>query len=107
MTTLSIDRSRLRRIVAAGDAAMGAASSASERVRDCRHALRQARDELSRWRGHEAEAGHARAAAAVEAAEIAVREAEAEHNRIAAEARPAGQVARLCTDYAASRGFPL
>lgn len=104
---LTVDRNRLRRILAAGDASMGAVATASERVRDCRAALRDARDELHRQRGWEGQSNHARASAAVELAEQALREAEAEHSRLAAEARPATQLARRVSDFCAERGIRI
>ncbi len=104
---LTVDRARLRRILSAGDAAMAATANASERVRECRLALRDARDELHRQRGWEGQPPHARASAAVELAEQALREAEAEHTRLAEEARPASQLARRVSDYCDERAIRI
>lgn len=107
MISLTIDPNRLRRIVASGDAALGAVASASQRATDARSAFREANAELSRWRGHEGEKQHSAALAAVGAVEAALNKATAEHTRVAADSRPAGQLARRCTDHAASLGMKI
>lgn len=104
---LTVDRTRLARIISAGQASSAALSDASERVQDARHALRSARDELARQHGWEGQPNHARAAAAVEAAEQAFREAQEAYDRRAEEARPVSQLARRVSDYCAERGIRI